>query len=148
MSKQLTEDELMRLPERYLAMWNEPDANMRRTLISELWAADGAQVLVDPPQAIREAASALAFPIPTLTVRGHEALDHRVTRAHEMFVAPGEYIFESRGAATRLSVNLVGFTWVMVAKPQGTVAGGGYEVLALDGEGRIRLDHQYIGLDD
>ncbi|MGN2638208.1 hypothetical protein ACTD5D_18815 [Nocardia takedensis] len=29
----------------------------------------------------------------------------------------------------------------------GVTIGGGYDVLAVDGEGRIRLDHQYIGID-
>ncbi|MET7767099.1 hypothetical protein [Nocardia sp. NPDC005366] len=60
--------------DRYLAQWNEPDAHLRRTLIHDLWSVDGAQILLDPPRAMR------------------------------------------------------------------------YEVIALDGDGRIRLDHQYIGI--
>ncbi|MEV6431894.1 hypothetical protein [Nocardia sp. NPDC051463] len=146
MSKQFDENELAALTERYVAMWNEPDAENRSKLIRELWAADGAQVLADPPQEIREAAAALAFPIPTLEVRGHDALERRVTRAYEMFVAPGEHAFAARGRATQLSVNLVGITWLMVSQADGSVAGGGYDVLALDEDGRIRVDHQFIGV--
>jgi hypothetical protein len=146
MSKQFDENELAQLTERYVAMWNEPDAENRGKLIRELWAIDGAQVLADPPQEIREAATALAFPIPSMEVCGHDALDRRVTRAYEMFVAPGEHIFAARGQATQLSVNLVGITWLMVARGDGAVAGGGYDVLALDEDGRIRVDHQFIGV--
>src|SRR4051812_46120075 len=74
------------LADRYVAQWNEPDPAARSALIRELWAHDGIQVLVDPPQEIREAAEQLAFPVPPLEVRGHDALDARVTRAYEMFV--------------------------------------------------------------
>jgi hypothetical protein len=146
MSKQFDENELAQLTERYVAVWNEPDAENRGKLIRELWAVDGAQVLADQPQEIREAATALAFPIPSMEVRGHDALDRRVTRAYEMFVAPGEHIFAARGQATQLSVNLVGITWLMVARGHGAVAGGGYDVLALDEDGRSRVDHQFIGV--
>ncbi|WP_216913668.1 hypothetical protein [Nocardia noduli] len=133
------------LAQRYLAQWNEPDPRLRRALIRDLWAIDGAQVLVDPPQAMREAAAALAFPIPPLEVRGHDAVERRVTRAYEMFVEPG-HRFAARGSVARLAANLVGFGWAMV-DADGAVVGGGYDVIALDDEGRIRLDQQYIGID-
>jgi hypothetical protein len=42
-----------------------------------------------------------------------------VSRGHEMFIAPGEYVFE---------------------------AGGGLDVLALGSDGRIRTDYQFIGV--
>ncbi|MFQ6330251.1 hypothetical protein ACLMAL_29525 [Nocardia sp. CWNU-33] len=146
MSKQFDENELATLTERYVAMWNESDAENRSKMIRELWAIDGVQVLVDPPQEIREAAAAIAFPIPAMEVRGHDALDRRVTRAYEMFVAAGEHIFAASGQATQLSVNLVGITWLMVSQADGSVVGGGYDVLALDEDGRIQSDHQHIGV--
>ncbi|WP_174188111.1 hypothetical protein [Nocardia barduliensis] len=146
MSKQLDEQELSRFAERYVALWNEPDAVARRRQIRQLWAEDGAQVLVDPPQTMREALAALSFPIPTVEIRGYEALDRRVDRAYEEFVAPGEHVFTGNGPAVRLSVNLIGVTWHMVTKGDGAVVGGGYDVIALDDEGRIRWDHQYIGV--
>ncbi|MGN2638209.1 hypothetical protein ACTD5D_18820 [Nocardia takedensis] len=98
------------LARRYLAQWNEPYAEARRTLIRALWAVDGAQVLVDPPQTMRDSASALAFPTPPLEVRGHDALERRVRRAYEMFVEPG-HLFVARGPVARLSANLLGFGW-------------------------------------
>ncbi|MEV0294632.1 hypothetical protein [Nocardia sp. NPDC050710] len=145
MSNQLDDKQLTDLADRYLAMWNESDAEIRRTMIHDLWAADGAQILVDPPQAMREAVAELAFPLPPLEVRGHDLLERRATRAYEMFVAPG-HVFVPRGPATQLSVRLVGFGWAM-AQADGTVVGGGYDILALDDDGRIRLDHQHIGID-
>ena len=44
----------------------------------------------------------------------------------------------------RLAPGLVGSAWNMVTIADGTVAGGGYDVLVLDDAGRIVLDHQYI----
>ncbi|MBF6189603.1 MULTISPECIES: hypothetical protein [Nocardia] len=146
MSKTLDEQELSRFAERYIALWNEPDAEARHERVRQLWAEDGAQVLVDPPQAMREALARLSFPIPTVEIRGYEALDRRVDRAYEEFVAPGDHMFVPEGPAIRLSVNLIGLTWHMVTKADGAVVGGGYDVIALDDAGRIRWDHQYIGV--
>ncbi|MCK2222043.1 hypothetical protein MF672_050795 (plasmid) [Actinomadura sp. ATCC 31491] len=129
---------------RYVAQWNEPDPDRRAALVRELWAGDGVQVLVDPPQAIREAAAGLAFPAPPLEVRGHEALEARVRRAYEMFVAPGEHVFAAAGEAFALLPGLVALRWSMVSARTGERAGGGLDVLALDADGRIRTDHQFI----
>jgi hypothetical protein len=132
------------LADRYVAQWNEPDPAARSALIRRLWARDGIQVLIDPPQEIREAATRLAFPVPPLEVRGLDALDARVTRAYEMFVAPGEYIFQARGDAFLLLPNLVGVRWSMVSARSVEAVGGGLDILALDGDGRIHTDHQFI----
>jgi hypothetical protein len=131
---------------RYVAQWNEPDPAKRGALIRELWAPDGIQVLVDPPEAIRDAASALAFAVPPLEVRGHDALEARVTRAYEMFVAPGEHVFEAAGDPLLLLPNVLGVRWSMAAIRTGEVVGGGLDILALDGDARIRTDHQFIGV--
>lgn len=132
--------------DRYVAQWNEPDPATRGALIRELWAPGGIQVLIDPPEAIRNAAAALAFPVPPLEVHGHEALDARVTRAYEMFVAPGEHVFRVAGEPFVLLSNVIGVRWSMVSVRDGEVVGGGLDILALDGEGRIRTDHQFIGV--
>jgi hypothetical protein len=143
MSKHLDDNELARFAERYMNQWNESDPQIRRKLIAEIWAATGGQTLVDPPVEIRESAVNLNFAVPALEVRGHEALDARITRAYEMFVAPGDYSF-AVGTATRLPAGLLGLAWSMVARADGSVAGGGYEVIGLDIDGRILIDHQYI----
>ena len=43
-----------------------------------------------------------------------------------------------------LAPALVGLAWDMVTVADGTVAGSGYDVLVLDDDGRILLDHQHI----
>ncbi|MEV4569906.1 hypothetical protein AB0K12_39665 [Nonomuraea sp. NPDC049419] len=131
--------------DRYVAQWNEPDPQRRSALIGELWAADGIQVLVDPPQQIRDAAIELAFPLPPLEARGHDALNARVTRAYEMFVASGEHVFEAAEEAFLLLPNVLGIRWSMVSTSTGETVGGGLDILALDGDGRLRTDHQFIG---
>ncbi|QFY13500.1 hypothetical protein GBF35_49260 [Nonomuraea phyllanthi] len=138
--------DVKRWADRYVAQWNEPDPATRTALVRELWAPDGVQVLVDPPQAIREAAADLAFPVPPLEVRGHDALDARVARAYEMFVAPGEHVFEVAGEASLLLQNVVAIRWSMVSTRTREAVGGGLDILALDGDGRVRTDHQFIGV--
>ena len=97
---------------------------------------------MDPPQEVRDAATALAFPVPRLEVRGHDEIERRVTQAYAIFVEPGVYTFQAAGDAVLLAPALVGLGWEMVA--DGTVAGSGYEVIVLDDDGRILLDHQHI----
>ena len=130
------------LARRYVAAWNEPDAGLRRKAIAGLWTEDGAHIL-QPPQEIREAARALGFTSTTLQARGHDALEVRVTRAFEEFVAPGEFTFRARDNAERLG-NVVKFNWEMVPARGGQVAGVGLEIFILDEDGRIKTDYQFI----
>jgi hypothetical protein len=145
----LDQQALADFTERWFALWTEADPQARSKQVADLWAADGAQVLVDPPQEVRDAATALAFPIPRFEVRGHDEIDRRVTRAYAMFIEPGEYTFAAAGGAYAVLLmepGLIGLAWEMVTLADGTVAGRGYDVLALDDDGRILLDHQHIAL--
>ncbi|GAA1618542.1 hypothetical protein GCM10009733_013560 [Nonomuraea maheshkhaliensis] len=126
---------------RYVAVWNEPDAESRRKAVAELWTEDGVQIL-QPPREIRETAAALGL-TPVLEARGHEALDVRVTRSYDEFVAPGKFFFRPRNNADRLA-DIVKFTWEMVPTGGGEPAGVGLEILVLDEDGRIRTDYQFI----
>lgn len=145
MTKQLDQQTLAEFTERWYTLWTEADANARAEQVADLYAANGAQVLVDPPQAMRDAVDELAFPVPRLEVRGHDELDRRVTRAYEMFIQPGEYTFAATdGDAVQLAPALVGLAWDMVTVADGTVVGSGYDVFVLDDDGRILLDHQHI----
>ncbi|HEX9539361.1 MAG TPA: hypothetical protein VGA04_14440 [Streptosporangiaceae bacterium] len=126
---------------RYVAVWNEPDAEPRRKAIHDLWTEDGAHIL-QPPQEIRTLAAGLGF-TSTLEARGHDALEVRVTRAYEEFVAPGKFAFKLRDNADRLG-NVVKFNWEMVPSSGGEVAGVGLEILVLDEQGRIVTDYQFI----
>lgn len=130
------------LVDRYVAMWNEPDPEARRTMVHELWAADGAQVL-RPPQEMLEQAARVGFINPTLEARGYRELEARVTRAYEEFVAAGGFRFRPRGDATQLG-EVVMFAWEMVPVSGGEPAGAGVEFVILDSQGRIRTDYQFI----
>jgi hypothetical protein len=130
------------LVSRYVAAWNQPDAELRCKAIHDLWAKDGAHIL-QPPQEMRHAAAGLGFPSPVLEARGHDELEVRVTRAYEQFVAPGNFTFQPRDNADRLG-NVVKFTWEMVSSDGGAVAGAGLEILVLDEDGRIKTDYQFI----
>ena len=133
------------LRDRYVAVWNEPDPDARRKQIEALWAPDGGQVLLHPPGEVRDAAERLRFAVPPLEVRGHDALEARVGRAYEMFVGPGEFVFRAPDAAAALlGDHVVAVRWEMVPAAGGPPAGAGLDVLDLDGDGRIRTDHQYI----
>ncbi|WP_167472566.1 hypothetical protein [Nocardia arthritidis] len=144
MSKQYTDGELADFTQRWVAIWNEADPALRHKRVREVWAADGVQVLVDPPVEMREQAASLAIPAPPLTVHGQEAMERRVTRAYEMFIAPGEYVFEPEEPATNLPAGLIGLHWKMVTRADGAKAGGGYDVFGLDAQGRVLTCHQFI----
>ena len=131
------------LADRYIALWTEPDAELRRKAIRYLWAEDGAHIL-QPPVEIREAAAALGFDSTTLEARGYGALEARVTRSYERFIAPGEYTFRPRDDAVRLR-NVVKFTWETVPTDGGEPVSGGLEVLVLDDDGHIKTDYMFPG---
>ncbi len=138
----MVDTELKDLTDRYVAVWSEPDQERRRAAVRELWAGDAVHVL-QPPQEMRQAAEGLGFDRLVLEARGHDELEVRVTRAYEEFIAPGTFVFRSRGDAERLR-DVVKFRWEMVPRDGGDVAGVGLEVLVLGAEGRIVGDYQFI----
>jgi hypothetical protein len=130
------------LPERYLALWNEPDSERRRAAVRALWTEDGGQVL-QPPQEIRAQAAALGFFASVLEARGHAALERRVAIAYEQFVAPGDAAFRLRGTPVQLG-DVLKFEWEYVPLDGSTPSGGGTEFVLLAPDGRIRTDYQFI----
>jgi hypothetical protein len=130
------------LVRRYVAVWHEPDAELRRKAVHDLWAEDGAHVL-QPPEEMRQAAAGLGFPSLILQARGHEELEARVTRTYHEFVASGDYTFRPRDNADRLG-DVVKFNWEMIPADGGEAAGVGLEILVLDTDGRITTDYQFI----
>ncbi|WP_406316379.1 hypothetical protein OHA77_04700 [Streptosporangium sp. NBC_01639] len=140
----MTDINAQELAGRYIALWNEPDAGLRRKAIEEVWAGDGAHIL-QPPQEIREAAARLGFESTTLEARGYDEIEVRVVRSHEKFVASGEFFFRPRGDALRLH-DIVKFTWEMVPAGGDEAVGGGLEVLVLGEDGRITADYMFPGL--
>lgn len=134
--------DLRDLTGRYVAVWGEPDPERRRAAIRALWSDDAVHVL-QPPLELRRAAAGLGFDRLVLEARGHAELEARVARAYQEFVAPGTYVFRSRGDADRLR-DVVKFRWEMVPRDGGPAAGAGLEILVLGADGRIAGDYQFI----
>ncbi|RCG30428.1 hypothetical protein DQ384_16615 [Sphaerisporangium album] len=139
----MTDTHAQDLAARYVALWNEPDAELRRKAVQALWAEDGVHIL-HPPQELREAAAELGFGAPTLEAHGYEALELRVTRAYEEFVAPGQYVFRLGAPAVALR-DVVKLHWEMVPAGGGEALGGGLEILVVGEDGRITADYQFPG---
>jgi hypothetical protein len=130
------------LIERYVALWNDPDPEARHRAVQDLWTDNGCQVLT-PPKEVVDTARAIGFPSPTFEVRGHDELNFRVDRAHEEFVAPGQFVFRARPGGQRVR-DVVLFGWDMVTTADEEKVGGGSEVLVLDAAGRIVTDYQFV----
>ena len=144
MSHEVADIDLKQLIDHWIAQWNEPSPGERRRLIRKIWAEDGYQIMVNPPQGIRETAAHYGVPVPSVEIRGHDAIYARVTRAYEMFIAGGEYLFGQQGELVRHAGAAVAVNWVMRSRADGSVAGSGLEVLTFGPDGRVRTDHQFV----
>jgi hypothetical protein len=130
------------LADRYVALWNEPDAGRRRRMIAALWTADGRHVL-QPPQEIRELAAQPGVAMTaTLEARGHGEIEARATSVHEHWVASEGLSFRGRDDADRLG-EVVKLHWEAVAK-DGTVFAVGLSFLVLAASGHIERDYTFI----
>jgi hypothetical protein len=116
--------EINQFVDHYMALWNEPDAELRRKGIVELWVEDGAQFTRS-----RE-------------FRGYEALEERVASAHEQFVRTGGFVFRLSSDIEEHH-NAVKFNWEMLPIGGGEVAGVGSVFFLLSDDGRISLDYQF-----
>jgi hypothetical protein len=130
------------LVERYIGVWNEPDPEIRRKTVHDLWAQDGMHILL-PPQEMQERAVALGFTTAALEARGHDELHARVTRAYEDFVAPGTYVFRVQEPARQLR-DVIMFRWEAFHTGESQVTGGGRDFFVLDEDGRIKFDYQFV----
>ena len=130
------------LAEKYLALWNEPDADRRRRMIAELWTEDGRHFL-QPPQEIRAIAAQPGIGLTAiLEARGYEEIEARVASAYEHWVGSEGLSFRGRDDAERLG-DVVKFHWEAVS-PDGEVTGVGLDVLVLGADGRIERDYTFV----
>ena len=79
-----TEAAARTITDRYVAVWNEPDAQSRRTAIGSLWEPDGVEYVDGGIQ-----------------FRGHEELDRRIAHAYDEFVGSGKYYATMADDASR-----------------------------------------------
>lgn len=131
------------LAARYIAVWTEPDPVRRRAAVEELWAPGGCHIL-HPPEEIRTEAARLGFDTVELRATGHAAIELRVERAFQEFVAPGEFTFRACEDAVLLA-DTVKLNWEMVQLSTGESVGGGVDFLILDADGLIQSDYQFPG---
>jgi hypothetical protein len=129
------------LADRYVAVWNEPDADVRRQAVEQLWTDNGVHLL-EPPEEVVKRADELDISA-TFEARGHEALVRRVSRAYDEFVAPGQFEFRREGDVAAVK-DMIKLRWVMVPAGGGEALGGGTDVLLVAPDGRITADYQFI----
>jgi hypothetical protein len=130
------------LAEKYLALWNEPDAGRRRRMIAELWTQDGRHIL-QPPEEIRAIAARPGIALTaTLEARGYEEIEARAASVYEHWVGSEGLSFRVRDDAQRLG-DVVTFHWEAVAE-HGQVSGVGLDFLVLAADGRIERDYTFV----
>ena len=130
------------LAEKYVALWNEPDAGERRQMIAELWAENGRHIL-QPPQEIREIAAGPGLAMTAiLQAQGNEQIEARVAGAHEHWGGSEALVFRGRDDADRLG-DVVKFHWDAVTKDGETFAVG-LSILVLAAHGRIERDYTFV----
>jgi hypothetical protein len=130
------------LAEKYLALWNESDADRRRRMIAELWTQDGRHIL-QPPQEIREIAARPGLGLTAiLEARGYEEIETRAASAYTHWVGSEGLSFRARDDAERLG-DVAKFHWEAVAK-DGEVVAVGLMFLILAADGRIERDYTFV----
>ena len=109
---------------RYVAVWNEPDAEARRRQIAELWVEDGSHFA------------------PSHEAGGYGALEARITGAHEEFVGRGGFVFRRVGPVDGHH-DVMRLKWEMVPVAGGPAAAVGSDVFLFHPDGRLRFDYQF-----
>jgi ketosteroid isomerase-like protein len=109
---------------RYVAVWNESDPVARRSAIAGLWDADGIQITK------------------SARYHGHDALEARITEAHNDLVRDAGFVFRSAGDAAGHH-DTVAFTTHMIPAGGGNIAWTGRIFLTLGGNRLIRHEYQF-----
>jgi hypothetical protein len=107
---------------RYVATWNETDAGRRRALIDELYAADG------------------GYTDPTAELRGPAEIDGYVAAMQAQL--PGHVLTLAGGVDGHHSQ--ARFTWQAATPGAAEPTLVGFDVIATDGDGRIRQVYGFI----
>lgn len=115
---------LSELAARYVAVWNERDAEKRRCQIAELWVPEGEHY------------------VESRKVAGHDALEERIVESHNEFVRHAGNRFRAVPGARREG-NVVTFYWEMLPADADTVLGKGLEFVIISDAGKILQDYQF-----
>ena len=117
-------EQAQEIANRYIAVWHESDAQIRRDLIARLWVEDGLHYVGE-----REA-------------HGYDALEKRIIGSYETNVRDGGHRFRAANARTLRDV--VTFDWEMIPAGGGEVLATGREILLLAEDRRILVDYQFV----
>lgn len=112
------------LATRYVAVWNERDAENRKRQIADLWVSGGEHY------------------VESRKVAGHDALEERILESHNEFVRDAGNRFRAVPGARREG-NVVTFYWEMLPPNAETVLGKGLEFVIVSDTGKIVQDYQF-----
>ena len=107
---------------RYVAAWNEPDAEARRRAVAELWTEDG------------------AYTDPLAAVEGHEAIAALIGGVREQFRG---YVFELMDDVDAHH-DVVRFGWELVPEGGGESVVVGFDVAVVAEDGRLRSVYGFL----
>jgi hypothetical protein len=110
--------------ERFVAVWNQADAERRRSEINNLWTANGRHLMGSQD------------------VQGHDALFERVTASHNASVRDNGRTFRP---PTKVQVlpGAAKFRWDMIVVDTGLVVAAGVGFLLLDNNHKIVCDYLF-----
>jgi hypothetical protein len=111
--------------DRYVNIWNEPDAERRRQTVRDLWQED-ARHLARSIEAI-----------------GHDGVEARVRTAYEKWVREKGNIFRLRDSVDGHH-DTIKLQWEMLPAAGGEVISVGFDFLVLGSDGRISTGYQFI----
>lgn len=111
--------------ERYISIWNEPDADARRLAVKSLW---------------QEEASHLARSIEAF---GHAGIERRVADAYKKWVKEKGNVFRLRDGVDGHH-DTIKLRWEMLPAEGGDVISIGFDFLVLGEDGRIHTGYQFI----
>jgi hypothetical protein len=107
--------------DRYIAAWNETDADKRRALVGSLWAAGG------------------SYTDPLADVRGPDAIAELIGAAQQQFSG----LVFTLGGPVDANHNQARFSWHLGPAGAEPVVIG-FDVVVLDGDGRIASVHGFL----
>jgi hypothetical protein len=105
----------MKIIEEYIASWNETDADARRALIDQVWAADG------------------SYTDPMAELNGRDEIDAGIAGVQQMFAG---LVFSLAGPVDAHH-DQARFTWHLGAADGGEPVVIGFDVAVLDPAGQI-----------
>jgi ketosteroid isomerase-like protein len=107
---------------RYFEAWNATDRDALAKAVAAAWSTDG------------------SYTDPLAEVRGHDGIAAVIAAAHEQF--PG-FSFRPAGPVDGHH-DIARFGWELVNEADGTAPVAGFDVIALDGDDRIRSVHGFL----